>query len=190
MITLSCLPEIKNKIKEQLMNLKDIDGENLFYMLELKGYFDSPASSKYHGSFNGGLAYHSYKVFELFKKANITYKLRLSDNDVIICSLLHDLCKLGLYSTNNNQISFNRNHPKGHGKLSVQMIKELIHISLIQEEIILYHMGSYGVFGYNTYINEYSLDSLHNVWKINPASKIFYFCDEIATKREEIEGIK
>ena len=67
--------------------------------LEKLGFFDAPASRKDHNSFSGGLVAHSLNVYRVAKDislamCNINPDLEVSDDSLIIASLLHDICKV------------------------------------------------------------------------------------------------
>lgn len=70
--------------------------------LEKGDFFYAPASTKYHGNFEGGLCEHSLKVYDLICELDSIYYNQVKgaeiDNDsLIIVSLLHDLSKIGTY---------------------------------------------------------------------------------------------
>ena len=70
--------------------------ERLLGWLEGQDFFEAPASTRFHGAYKGGLLEHSLNVYDAF--------IKLFGNDghnkdsVIICTLLHDVCKVGFYS--------------------------------------------------------------------------------------------
>lgn len=69
----------------------------LVEFLETSDYFTAPASTKYHGCYEGGLAEHSLNVFNLLVGKNDKYKLNLTSDTQIITALLHDACKINFY---------------------------------------------------------------------------------------------
>ena len=131
---------IESGISEEKIN-------DIIKKLKEMGYFIAPASSKYHGAYEGGLFDHSYKVtlelLNLTKKLNLKWKYDISP---YIVGLFHDLCKCDQYifdiETNsyvyNPEITLN-----GHGEKSVILAQTLI--NLTEEEIlcIRWHMGAY-----------------------------------------------
>lgn len=179
---------IKLRTRNLLKSLTTVDVHNLILYLDKVGFFVSPASTRFHGAYRGGLLVHSMGVYELFRRANEQYDLGLSADTVIICSFLHDLCKCGAYISPSSGRGYvwNKNHPSGHAKLSIARIKTLFPLTQIQEEIIHYHMGMYGAFYIGSWINEYTVSELVKVFSNNLASKIFYFCDESATLNEKL----
>src|SRR3712207_1964507 len=84
---------IKNK--EEIINLlKSTERpgmDKIIKYLEETDFFIAPASTKYHGNFDGGLAEHSLNVYNLFKKKNEQFDLGLSSDTLIITSILHDI---------------------------------------------------------------------------------------------------
>lgn len=60
--------EVKNKIIELLKTVNRDGIDKLIEWLEKTDFFTSPASTKYHGNFEGGLAEHTYLVYTLLKE--------------------------------------------------------------------------------------------------------------------------
>lgn len=121
--------------------------ENLLYRLEDLGFFDMPASTKYHGAYTGGLFDHSVQVTrELIK---LTQKLELHwerPMSPFIVGMLHDICKCDSYVFNVNEGKWEYRKDiliPGHGDKSVIMAQDIL--SLTPEEIhcIRWHMGAY-----------------------------------------------
>lgn len=120
---------------------------NEFYeWLNSKGFLKAPASTKYHGNFEGGLYGHSCNVTR--ELLHLTDRLDLEwqrNESPYIVGMFHDLCKIdvykhteyGGYQHNENQII------KGHGEKSVMLLSQFM--TLTEEEIlcIRYHMGAY-----------------------------------------------
>ena len=66
--------------------------------LERMGFFDAPASSKYHSAYPGGLYDHSKAMMDAL--LNLTYDLNLGwsrPESPCIVGMLHDLCKCDQY---------------------------------------------------------------------------------------------
>lgn len=126
-----------------------------------RGFFSAPASSKYHGAYDGGLYEHSCNVF--YRLKDLTNKNRLiwkRPQSPFIVGMFHDLCKCDNYNrvlapdplddiTGNHHlpiVRFERNENtllKGHGAKSIILLSQFI--TLTDEEIlcIRYHMGAY-----------------------------------------------
>ena len=114
-------------------------------ILDALGFFDAPASTKYHGAYEGGLFDHSLMV--ALELANLTEKLGLeweSEMSPYIVGMYHDLCKCDQYIKTENGWAYNPNIIiPGHGDKSVMIAQKLI--PLTDEEIacIRWHMGAY-----------------------------------------------
>lgn len=184
-------------MKTQIITLlKSTNRENIDklidYLIE-DGFFESPASTKYHGCYQGGLAEHSLNVYNLLSKHVEELKFQVSKESIIIAALLHDVCKIGAYLGNSKPYQFNPSQPGGHAVLSLNRVKNFITLTELEEKMILYHMGIYGLKefqdpGYE-HKGEYFLrgGGMANAWFHNPVVKLMYFCDELATFQEKIK---
>ena len=86
--------------------------KELLQWLESTDFFTAPASTKYHGAYEGGLCEHSLNVFhfyyqEILNRAEFS-GIKCLDTDteetVAICALLHDVCKVNLYVRNTRNV--------------------------------------------------------------------------------------
>ncbi len=117
--------------------------------LNTYGFWDAPASTKYHGNHPGGLAEHSLAVAK--NLLMLTEKLGLKwDNpgSPVVVGLLHDVCKMDQYkligTENGYQYVYtNDSIYSHHGEKSICMLASCV--TLTQEEIacIRWHMGAY-----------------------------------------------
>lgn len=110
------------------------------------GYFNQPASTKFHGAYTGGLFDHSLQVAK--ELVNLTERLNLDwerPESPYIVGLFHDLCKCDNYVPKGiDGFSYNQNMIlPGHGDKSIIMLQKLL--PLTDEEImcIRWHMGAY-----------------------------------------------
>lgn len=127
-----------------------------------KGFFTAPASTKYHGAYEGGLFDHSFAVakflVELTEKNDLKWQRPESP---YIVGMFHDLCKIDQYRhptvaeaarldgevdyiTDENSWEYNpETLLKGHGDKSVMLLSRFY--ELTEEEIlcIRYHMGAF-----------------------------------------------
>lgn len=218
-----CIVTVKDRIIELLTQTKRAGIKKLIAYLEDGGFFESPASTKYHGCHVGGLAEHCLRVYELLTEHCIPLKLNkvsspgqnqllITQVSLIIVALLHDICKMGAYLGSEKPYKWNKAQPKGHATLSLERIKKFIILTELEELMIKYHMGVYGL---NEFYGEddwqtgefplrgdHSKDegmskeeskkarygkSLANTWYHNPIVKVMYFCDELATLQEKAE---
>lgn len=89
-------------IKEDfLKEAEKVDREgkqDLLNYLEAVDFFTAPASSRYHGSHEAGLAAHSLYVLDLMKENNaIMGETGIDSDSIVICGLFHDVCKINYY---------------------------------------------------------------------------------------------
>lgn len=126
------------------------------------GYFTAPASTKYHGVYEGGLFDHSLAVTKRLVELTVNNKLEWSRKESpFIIGMFHDLCKCDQYklvegteiplgngtsfsSVDGSHYEYNTNTLlKGHGSKSVMLLSQFI--TLTEEEMlcIRYHMGAY-----------------------------------------------
>ena len=108
------------------------------------GFFEAPASSRFHLSCKGGLLEHSLNVYEAAMmlreqavKARPELEEQLPVDSVAICTLLHDVCKTDIYKEGmlsrknadgywekylGYQVDYNAGLPLGHGEKSVILL--------------------------------------------------------------------
>lgn len=86
---------LREKIEELLLSTGRRNIGDLCHSMRESGFYTSPCSSAFHLSVLGGLAQHSLNVYETMIKLNKSLEAGLSDNSIIIVSLLHDLGKMG-----------------------------------------------------------------------------------------------
>ena len=130
--------------------------ENLINFLEKTDFFKAPASTRFHGDYEGGLLEHSVKVYEIFKEKvkNASIEMNVSDDTIIISALLHDVCKANFYKVDyrnaKNELgvwekvpyyTIDDQIPYGHGEKSVMMISEFIKLTPEEKYAIRWHMG-------------------------------------------------
>lgn len=147
------MDNVKEKFIDELKNINRTGITNLIKWLEETDFFIAPASNKYHGNHKGGLVQHSYLVMKIFKKLNEIFNAKIPDESIVICGLLHDVCKTNFYTveTRNRKIdnkweSYNAyaiedKEPLGHGSKSIIILSEFIKLTKYEIYAILWHMG-------------------------------------------------
>lgn len=112
-----------------------------------RGFLTAPASTKYHGDYEGGLFDHSFKVAQSLLTLTGGMKLRWKNTrSPRLIGLFHDLCKIDQYEIDPETGKYRYRGDtllKGHGDKSVQFLSQ--YTSLTEEEIlcIRYHMGAF-----------------------------------------------
>ena len=81
----------------ELKNIKRTGIQELFDWLTSSDFFVAPASSKFHGAYEGGLALHCLSVLDIMKSLNKNLELKISPESIVICALFHDVCKVNYY---------------------------------------------------------------------------------------------
>ena len=124
----------------------EIVSDSVSNFLMDNGFFTAPASTKYHGAYEGGLFDHSLAVTEtlidLTNKNNLIWS-RLESPFIV--GMFHDLCKIdnylqkedGHYEYNTDTIL------KGHGDKSIMLLSTLMQLTLEEVMCIRYHMGAF-----------------------------------------------
>ncbi len=132
-------------------------------------FFAAPASTRYHGNYEGGLLEHSLNVYDCLcdylsrEKVKNDFGLEYSDETIAIVSLLHDLCKINVYKSGFRNVkgedgvwrqvpnyTYDDNLPYGHGEKSVYIISGFMRLSREEAFAIRYHMGFSGEENKNT----------------------------------------
>lgn len=162
---------------EELLRSTNREGvNNVLMYIKTTDFFTAPASSGNHSNCEGGLLIHSLLVYAImvqlykaatFVKPNIFETI--SEENIIIVSLLHDICKISTYTKGTRNIkdetgwktvesyNFTEEFPYGHGEKSVLFLTTL-GLKLESNELlaIRWHMGNWDLPWGNTqksYVN-------------------------------------
>jgi hypothetical protein len=88
----------KERFLELCSKIKREGIEDLVKWLETSDFFYAPASTKFHGSYAGGLLEHSLNVYDcLVKRMQHWEDVTYDDESIIISALFHDVAKINLY---------------------------------------------------------------------------------------------
>lgn len=122
-------------------------------------FFVAPASSRFHCSYEGGLLDHSLNVYDclvsyLASDRAKEFGFEYSEESIAIVSLLHDLCKIGVYKKGFRNVKdekgtwqrvdtfeYDDQLPYGHGEKSVYIISGYMRLTREEAFAIRYHMG-------------------------------------------------
>jgi hypothetical protein len=137
---------------------------DLFYYAWSEGFFTAPASTRFHGVFEGGLVAHSVGVLQ--KTLDLMEAFGFNGEvlstwflGLVTAALYHDLCKAGLYTVDFRNVKNDRGvwnkEPYfkvkegstgiGHGAESLRRISKFVHLPYEWELAVAWHMGSYGL---------------------------------------------
>lgn len=130
---------------------------------ENSDFFTAPSSTRFHGSYEGGLLEHSLNVYHCLvdylerQRTKELYNMNYTEETIAIVSLLHDLCKVNFYTVDyrnakNDQgvwekvpyYTINDQLPYGHGEKSVYIISGFMRLTREEAFAIRYHMGFSG----------------------------------------------
>lgn len=177
MITKEKITENKKKFLGVLRQCTRSGIEELISFLENEtDFFLAPASSKYHNNCKGGLVDHSLQVYNEFgNKILIMSSSEDYDNNhilptdsIILCGLLHDICKINTYHEGlkwiKNAETFYKwkqqkcweikdTLPLPHGSKSVYYIQKYVDVTKLEALIITYHMAILDTFDRFKYFN-------------------------------------
>ncbi len=151
-------------------NIKREGADKLLEFLEKSDFFTAPASTRYHGAYEGGLLRHSLNVYECLtaylerERVKEQYKLSVSNETAAVVALLHDVCKVNFYTVSYRNskndktgqweklpyYTINDTLPYGHGEKSVYMVSGFIRLSRDEAMAIRWHMGFSGIEDKNT----------------------------------------
>jgi len=159
---------MKKRFAEILLATARDGIETVLDKLDKMGFFEAPASSRFHLSCKSGLVEHSLNVYETaiyLREQIISRKPELAEelplDSVAICALLHDTCKIDIYkegiqSRKNSDgywekylgysVDYNMGLPLGHGEKSVVLLLSW-GLKLTPEEMlaIRWHMNAWDI---------------------------------------------
>lgn len=155
-----------NRFEAEMAKVTRDGVDKLMAFIRKSDMYAAPASTRFHLSVTGGLLQHSLNVLDALR-ANLTknddgtysYEVagvpaaRVTEENVIIMALLHDICKTYFYTTEirNRKVggkweqypvyAVNDRNPYGHGEKSVMMASEFIRLTMEERYAIRWHMG-------------------------------------------------
>ena len=149
-----------DRFSKLLLSTKRQGMRDLLIDMEKGGFFTAPCSSKFHLCKEGGLLEHSLNVYDTMKELaeSLTVGAEITDENIIICALLHDLGKMGQFGKPNYvenilKTGISKAQPYKtnpdllyipHEIRSISIAKEHIALTEQEEFAILYHNGLYG----------------------------------------------
>lgn len=129
--------------------------------LENTDFYSAPSSTRYHDACEGGLLFHSLKVYNLMLEfLNCETFKDIDPTSVIITSLTHDWTKIGLYEAYNKNVkneatgqweqvtAYKHNQkgvPLGHGVTSMFLASKCFSLTTDEMLAIRWHMSYWSV---------------------------------------------
>lgn len=154
----------------------------------MSDWFHAPASTKYHGAYEGGLVDHCLAVYDELERIQEAYKDKVSTmrQSRIIVALLHDLCKINTYKPveKSRKNMFGQwekyqgwEHDEkfkfgGHGSKSVYLAQQYIQLTPEEAAAINCHMATWEA-GREQIVSQ--------VFNDNPLAWMLHMADEAAT---------
>lgn len=159
------LAQMKEEFNSLLRSTGRPGVDNLIQWLENStDFYVAPASQGYHGCFPGGLMSHSLNVYhaavkfrEMYKELALPEKkiAEIPDDSLIICTLMHDLCKANQYKEKEKWFKDDASQwhkyigyeledqiPLYHGYKSVFLLQHFIFLKVDEAAAIGWHMMS------------------------------------------------
>ena len=148
--------ELKEEFIKLLKSTNREGMDKLIDFIDKTDFYTAPASTRFHGNYEGGLLEHSMKVYEILKEKvkHAPVELNYNEDSLIIIALLHDICKANFYKVDyrNAKNEFGEwekvpyytvddTIPYGHGAKSVMMITEYMKLTSEEKYCIRWHMG-------------------------------------------------
>ena len=152
----------KNKedfIKIYTENIKRDGADAFLDWIQKSDFFTAPASTKYHGNYEGGLCEHVLNVYQALTDIVEKYKgiFEISPETVAITSLLHDVCKIQFYKKGFRNVknddtgkwervdcfTIEDQVPLGHGEKSAILIQSKMKLTLEELVAIRWHMSGW-----------------------------------------------
>lgn len=149
------------EIYNQYITREGADKFLKYLLSDASDFFTAPASTRFHGAYEGGLVEHSLNVYDCLRgyleRAKSAFGLEYSEESVAIVALLHDICKVNCYKVGSRNVKddngvwhkvptyeFDDQLPYGHGEKSVYILSGYLRLTREEAFAIRYHMGFSG----------------------------------------------
>lgn len=192
----------QQKFKNYFKYITKPGAADLLQWLEVNGFFEAPASTKYHGNYAGGLVEHSNHVFKRLLKLASDEDARLdrmtteyTADTLATVALLHDVCKIDAYKIEKknqsqpdgswqavDQYTYTNAFPAGHGEKSIIQIMRFMQLSDDEILAIRWHMGSFD------YAVKGGSHDMNNAFNECELAAMLHIADMMATHLDEREG--
>lgn len=163
----------------------------LLEWLEKSDFYTCPASTRFHGAYEGGLLEHSLNVYDELKRLLSVYpEIDAPEDSVILISLFHDLCKVNFYTTEqrNRKNEFGQWEKYnayaikeqfcfgGHGSKSVFLLQHFVKLTPEEGVSIACHMSSW---------EDGAAKNVGNAFEQFPLAWLLHVADESSTYIKE-----
>ena len=194
--------DVLEELKAQFLaiyseNIQRDGADDLLKWLSGSDFFEAPASTRFHGSHEGGLLEHSLNVYHCLKE--IVQQADLQDTyspeTIAISALLHDVCKVNFYKKGFRNVKdeetgrwykkevyeIDEKFPCGeHADKSIIIIQNFIHLEPEEILAIRAHMGGWdtAVKGGNGFVGK--------IFERSKLAVFLHFADMAATYLMEV----
>lgn len=164
--------------------------DKLLEWLEKSDFYIAPASTRFHGCYEGGLCEHSINVYKRLKQLIEWHGIKISEESIAIAALLHDLCKVNMYKVSYRNVKENGEwvqrpyyeHEEkfpfgGHGSKSVFLAERFIRLTEEEAVAINCHMSCFD--------NPNGISSVSAAFEKFPFALMLSFADQTATYIDE-----
>lgn len=150
--------EIHRLIRHTHDQVMTRDGSDTLANFMLKrDYFTAPASCHFHCAFYGGLAVHSWGVYQALQDLLSSTKTEMDEESKYLVTIMHDLCKCQYYRNDQwkwfkgeesgakwekkFQWTIDDKIPLGHGERSLFILQNFVRVSVEEALSIRHHLG-------------------------------------------------
>lgn len=161
--------------------------ERLLEWLSRSDFFTAPASTHFHGAYEGGLCEHSIDVYECALKTVEGFGLEFNEESLLIAALFHDLCKVNFYKKEMRNRKIDGKWQEvpsyavdekyafgGHGSKSVFLVQQFMQLKTEEASAINCHMGFSDV-------NPTATNEISRAYAAFPLAWVIHVADEAAT---------
>lgn len=190
--------ENREKFMELMRKTERAGVEDMLKWLDTTDFYSAPASTRYHGSYPGGLVQHTLNVAYELKQLVDFYEVEIPKDSILICALGHDFCKINTYKetivnvppqrSKSGKWEQQQGYKKdeylklGHGAKSLSTLQDFITLKDYEKEAIYWHMGAFDLGQYN------NINDLSKTFEENPLAFLLHIADMCVTYIIENEG--
>lgn len=170
--------------------------EDLLGWLHKTDMYTAPASSRYHGAYEGGLVEHLLDVYEELRRIDAAYGFGFTEESMAVAALFHDLCKVNCYVPDTRNVKDEHGvwhkvpcyrfdegfRYGGHGSKSVYLVQSFMRLEPEEAVAINCHMGQFDA---TTYSN------VSSAFEQCPLAWALHVADEASTYKSgwgEVDG--